>query len=112
MEPVELVEFRETAIRGLVRGERIPLKPPIAAVLVKVVAGVYGLVDQRWVEYAQLRRGGLTLGHNRPGCDSQQECEGKSGWGNGICARHAETLPDRRWFRWRKGPYHYNYLKD
>jgi hypothetical protein len=64
VKPVELIELSEAAIRGLIGRQGIALEPAIAAVLVEVIAGVDGLVDEGWVEYAELGRRWCCLGQS------------------------------------------------
>ena len=56
MQAVQLVELGEAAIGGLVGGERVAFEPAVAAVTVEVVAGIDRLVDERWIEDAQVLR--------------------------------------------------------
>ena len=58
VQAVQLEELGEAAIAGLVGGQRIALEPAVATEAVKVVAGVYGLVDERRIEDAEFLCGG------------------------------------------------------
>src|SRR5580698_3476589 len=96
MQPVQLEEFSEAAIRGLIRRKRVALKPLIATEAVEVVAGGHSGVDQRGIEDAQLVRG-----RRSRGCSAlAKKVGGGQGRdrGNGTAAEgmHAATLPDLR----------------
>src|SRR5579863_3211299 len=56
MQAVELEQFREAAIGGLVGRQGIVFEPAVATVAIKVFAGVDVLVNQGCVEDAQLGR--------------------------------------------------------
>ena len=57
VQAVQFVELGEAPVGSLVRRQRIALEPAVATVAIKVFAGVHRLVDQRWIEDAQLGRG-------------------------------------------------------
>ena len=97
VQAIQLKKLGEAAVGGLIGGQRIALEPAIAAVLVKVVAGVHGLVDQGGIEDAQLRRGGrggLGVDHDSAEGGGQKSSENDAATNGNGCAEHAKTLAD------------------
>src|SRR5580698_6298371 len=102
VQPVQLVEFLETAVGGLIGRQRIAFEPAVATVFVEVVGGVDGFVDEAGIEDAQLSRGrwgGLGAGRNAGETGGREDGEYEKSAKARAGAEHAETVPDSRGLR-------------